>query len=153
MQQTKFQFLCAFRCTNKQHCAELKTPLHTNKQTKPAVCTHIKYFSRFIGTVTNRSLNTHSERLSLPAVTSNWVLPAAGISMFVLRVLCAVQTDGPIPRPEESHWICVCVCNWVWSRSTVTPTGRRGQTKKETKKEHDVKLCSETQKNLWTMSG
>ena len=86
-------------------------------------------------------------QLSLPAVTSNCVLPEA--YECLLHVLCAVQIDGPIPRPEDPPiiYICVCVCDQAVQRPLqLQRAGRRGQTDKERNKEHDVKLCSETEK-------
>jgi hypothetical protein len=43
--------------------------------------------------------------------------------------------DGPIPHPEESYWVCVCVRHWVWSCTIIYLYTNKyadiGQTKEE----------------------
>ena len=73
--------------------------------------------------------------------------------MFVARVVCCAdrRADPSSRGPTDYIYICVCVCVCVCDQAVQRPlqlqrAGRRGQTDKERNKEHDVKLCSETEK-------
>jgi len=43
--------------------------------------------------------------------------PAGGIDVPLVNV---ERCEELISRPERSHWMCVCVCQWVWSSATWT---------------------------------
>ena len=63
-----------------------------------------------------------------------------GAKMSVSCLCCVLAGrglwNGQIAHPEQSYWMCVCVCNWAWSDETITLHTycgyvERGQNKKD----------------------